>query len=61
MYEEYFNISNIKYYDAFLGTLFLSKLGVILDFSSPGVVHIGNENIPIGKISFNDELLKEGQ
>jgi hypothetical protein len=53
-YEEYFDITNIEYYDTILGTLFLRKLGVILDFSSPGVVLIGDENIPIGKVSFDN-------
>jgi hypothetical protein len=36
MYKEYFNVANIEYDDTILGTLFLRKLGVILDFSSPG-------------------------
>jgi hypothetical protein len=60
-YEEYFDVANIEYYDAILGTPFLRKLGVTLDFSIPGTVQIGDENIPIGKTSFNDESLKEGQ
>jgi hypothetical protein len=40
---------------------FLRKLGITLDFSSPGAVRIGDEIVPIGKGSFDDELLKEGQ
>jgi hypothetical protein len=60
-YEEYFNVANIEYYDTILGTLFLRKLGIILDFSHPGAVWIGNENVPIWKISFNNEVLKDGQ
>jgi hypothetical protein len=54
-YKEFFNVANIKYYDAILGTPFLRKLGITLDFSSAGVVQIGDENIPIGKGSFEDE------
>ncbi|KAF8584914.1 hypothetical protein K439DRAFT_1313280, partial [Ramaria rubella] len=30
--EEYFDIKNIDYYDAILGTPFLHKLGISLDF-----------------------------
>jgi hypothetical protein len=46
MYKE----ANIEYSDTILGTLFPRKLGVILDFSSPGSVQIGDENILIGQI-----------
>jgi hypothetical protein len=60
-YDEYFNIPNVEYYDAILGMPFLRKLGVTLDFSSPGVVQIGDENIPIGKGSFDNESPKEVQ
>jgi hypothetical protein len=45
-YEEYFDIANMKYYDAILGTPFLRRLGVTL--SSPGLVGIGNKKVPIG-------------
>ena len=30
--KEYFNVVNIDYYDAILGTLFLKKYEVIIDF-----------------------------
>jgi hypothetical protein len=60
-YEEYFDIANMKDYNIILGTPFLRKLCVILDSSSPGAVQIGNENIPIGKTSFDEESPKEGQ
>jgi hypothetical protein len=60
-YDEYFDVANIEYYNAILGTLFLRKLGITLDFSSPGVVRIGDEIIPIGKKSVNNELPTEGQ
>jgi hypothetical protein len=61
VFKEYFNATNIEYYNAILGILFLKKLGAILDFSSPGLVRIGNETVPTGKVSFNNEALKEGQ
>ena len=37
---------NINYYDVILGTLFLRRLGVALDFTSPGVVHMGMAIVP---------------
>jgi hypothetical protein len=60
-YDEYFNVANVEYYDAILGTPFLRKLGITLDFSSPGVVRIGVEIVPIGKKSVDEELPTEGQ
>ena len=51
--EEYFNIMNVKHYDMILGTPFLRKMGIVLDFRSPGMAWIGNEVIPTGKVSFN--------
>ena len=53
--EEYFNIMNVEHYDVILGTPFLRKMGIVLDFRSPGRAQIGNEVIPTGKVSF-DEL-----
>jgi hypothetical protein len=38
LYDEYFDVANIEYYDAILGTPFLRKMGINLDFSSPGTV-----------------------
>ena len=52
--EEYFDIANIEHYDAILGTLFLRKMGIILDFRSPGVIRIGNEVIPTGRVLFDE-------
>ena len=54
MVEEYFNITNIEHYDVILGTPFLRKMGIVLDFRSPGIIWIGNEVIPTGKV-FLDE------
>ena len=52
--EEYFDITNVEHYDAILGTPFLRKMGIVLDFRrSPGMAWIGNEVIPTGKVSFN--------
>ena len=56
--EEYFNIANVKYYDAILSTPFLKKMGVILDFSSPGQIKMGDENVSNYKAIF-DNLKRE--
>jgi hypothetical protein len=53
--EEYFDVANIEHYDTILGTPFLRKMGIILDFRSPGMIWMGNEVVPTGKVSF-DEL-----
>ena len=53
--KEYFNIVNVKHYDMILGTPFLRKLGIVLDFRSPGIIWIGNKVILTRKVSF-DEL-----
>ena len=50
--KEYFDIVNIEHCDAILGTPFLRKMGIILDFRSPGMARIGNEVIPTGKVFF---------
>ena len=52
--EEYFNIANVEHYDAILGTPFLRKMGIILDFRSPGMAQIGDEVIPTGKVFFDE-------
>ena len=44
-----YNITNVEHYDTILGTPFLRKMGIVLDFRSPGIIGIGNEVIPIGK------------
>ena len=51
--EEYFDIANVDHYDVILGTPFLRKMGIVLDFRSPGMAWIGNEVIPTGKVAFN--------
>ena len=51
--EEYFNITNVEHYVTILGTPFLRKMGIVLDFRSPGMAQIGNEVILTGKVSFN--------
>ena len=55
--EEYFDIMNIEHYDAILGTPFLRKMGIVLDFRSPGIVWIGNEVIPTGKYSLTNRRI----
>ena len=43
--KEYFDIVNIEHYDAILGTPFLRKMEIILDFRSPGIIQMGNKVI----------------
>ena len=57
--EEYFDITNVEHYNAILGTPFLRKMGIVLDFRSPGIAWIGNKVIPTRKVSF-DELKDTG-
>jgi hypothetical protein len=45
--NEYFNIANVDFYDAILGTPFLWHHGIVLDFKYQGKILIGNEVIPI--------------
>ena len=52
--EEYFDIVNVEHYDTILGTPFLRKMGIVLDFRSPGMAQIGNKVIPTRKVSFNE-------
>ena len=52
--EEYFDIANIEHYDTILGTPFLRKMGIVLDFRSPGMAWIGNKVIPTRKVSINE-------
>ena len=52
--EEYFDIMNVEHYDAILGTPFLRKMGIVLDFRSPGMARISNEVIPTGKVFFDE-------
>ena len=52
--KEYFDIANIEHYDVILGTPFLRKMGIVLDFRSPGMAWIGNEVIPTGKVFFDE-------
>ena len=52
--EEYIDIANVEHYDTILGTPFLRKMGIILDFRSPGMAQIGDEVIPTGKVFFDE-------
>ena len=52
--EEYFDIVNVEHYDAILGTPFLRKMGIVLDFRSPGIAWIGNKVIPTRKVFFDE-------
>ena len=51
--KEYFDIANVEHYDVILGTPFLRKMGIVLDFRSPGIIWIGNKVIPTSKVLFN--------
>ena len=51
--EEYFDVTNVEHYAAILGTTFLRKMGIVLDFRSPGTIQMGDEVIPISKVSFD--------
>ena len=44
--EEYFDITNIDYYDVILGTPFLRRLNITLDFTSPGAIYMGTTAVP---------------
>ena len=44
--KEYFDVANINYYNVMVGTLFLRRLGVVLDFTSPGAVQMGTAIVP---------------
>ena len=44
--KEYFNIANIDYYDVILGTPFLRRLNITLDFTGPGVICMGTTVVP---------------
>ena len=44
--KEYFDIANINYYDVILGTPFLRRLNITLDFTSPGVIRMGTTVVP---------------
>ena len=52
--KEYFDITNVEHYNAILGTPFLRKMGIVLDFRSPGMAKIGNKVIPTGKVFFDE-------
>ena len=44
--KEYLDIANIDYYNGILGTPFLRRLNIILDFTSPGAIHMGTTVVP---------------
>ena len=52
--EGYFDITNVEHYNTILGTPFLRKMGIVLDFRSPGMAQIGNEVVPTGKVFFDE-------
>ena len=52
--KEYFEIANVEHYDVILGIPFLRKMGIVLDFRSPGMARIGNKAIPTRKVFFDE-------
>ena len=52
--KEHFDIANVEHYNTILGTSFLRKMGIVLDFRSPGIIQIGNKVILTRKVSFDD-------
>jgi hypothetical protein len=46
--NEYFDITNVDYYDVILGTPFLTKWGISLDFGSQGRIRIKGQIVPQG-------------
>jgi Aspartyl protease len=52
--EEYFDIMNIEYYNVILGTPFLRRMGICLDFNGPGPIMIGTTVVPINQEHLDD-------
>jgi hypothetical protein len=52
--EEYFDIMNVEYYDIILGTPFLRRMGVSLDFNGPGQIMMGTMVVPTNQEHLND-------
>ena len=48
---------NVEHYNAILGTPFLRKLGIVLDFRSPGIAQIGNKVIPTGRVFLTSQRI----
>ena len=53
--DKYFDVANIDYYDAILGTLFLRRIKLSLDFNGPGHIHMGTTIIPNGANQLHPE------
>ena len=45
--KEYFDVVNINYYNVILGTLFLRRLGITLDFTGQSAICIGTYVVPM--------------
>ena len=45
--EEYFDVANINHYDVILGTPFLWRLRITLDFTGQGIIRIGTYVVPM--------------
>jgi len=53
--DKYFDVANIDHYDVILGTPFLRRLGITLDFSGQGVICLGahevSRNLPLTPVN----------
>ena len=48
MVDEYFDVANVDFYDVILGTPFLKRLGIKLDFSGDGEITVGGKSYKPG-------------
>ena len=46
--EKYFDVANVDYYDVILGTPFLKRFGIVLDFTKTGEIRIGGQSYKPG-------------
>jgi hypothetical protein len=48
MADEYFDVANVDYYDVILGTPFLKRYNIKLDFAGSGQIIIGGKSYKPG-------------
>ena len=57
--KEYFNMANIDHYNVILGTPFLWRLGITLDFTGQGIICIDMYIVPMNKPSESSDDLQK--
>ena len=57
--EEYFNVANIDHYNVILGTPFLRRLGITLDFTGQGMIRIGTYVVPMNMPSESSDDVQQ--